>query len=106
MIHARDADADMAAILREEMGQGPFRAVLHCFTGGRALAETGLELGLSISFSGVVTFRGSDALRSIARDVPLDRILVETDAPFLSPQPLRGKRNEPANVVTHRGGAR
>ncbi len=99
VIHARDADEDVAAILRDEMGQGGFTAVLHCFTGGRALAETGIALGLSISFSGVVTFKGSDALRAIARDVPLDRILVETDAPFLSPVPLRGKRNEPAHVV-------
>lgn len=99
VIHARDADDDVAAILRDEMGQGPFKAVLHCFTAGRALAETGLALGLFVSFSGVVTFKGSDALRAIARDVPLDRMLVETDAPFLSPAPLRGKRNEPANVV-------
>ena len=99
VIHARDADDDVAAILRDEMGQGRFTAVLHCFTASRALAETGLELGLSISFSGVVTFKGSDDLRAIARDVPLDRILVETDAPFLSPAPLRGKRNEPAFVV-------
>ena len=99
VIHARDADDDVAAILRDEMGQGPFKAVLHCFTAGRALAETGLALGLFVSFSGVVTFKGSDALRAIARDVPLDRMLVETDAPFLSPVPLRGKRNEPANVV-------
>lgn len=99
VIHAREADDDMAQILRDEMGQGAFAAVLHCFTGGRALAEAGLELGLSISFSGVVTFKGSDALRAIARDVPLDRMLVETDAPFLAPQPVRGKRNEPAYVV-------
>ena len=99
VIHARDADDDMARILRDEMGQGTFRAVLHCFTGGRALAEAGLELGLSISFSGVVTFKGSDGLRAIAQDVPLERMLVETDAPFLAPQPVRGKRNEPAYVV-------
>lgn len=99
VIHAREADDDMARILREEMGQGAFGAVLHCFTGGRALAEAGLELGLSISFSGVVTFKGSGALRAIAREVPLDRMLVETDAPFLAPQPMRGKRNEPAYVV-------
>ncbi len=99
VIHARDADADMARILRDEMGQGAFRAVLHCFTGGQALAETGLALGLFISFSGVVTFKSSDALRAIAREVPLDRMLVETDAPFLAPQPVRGKRNEPAYVV-------
>jgi TatD DNase family protein len=99
VIHARDADADMASILRDEMGQGRFSAVLHCFTSSRALAETGIELGLYVSFSGVVTFKGSEELRSIARDVPLDRLLVETDAPFLSPVPFRGKRNEPAHVV-------
>lgn len=99
VIHSRDADQDMAAILREEMGQGRFTAVLHCFTGGAALAETGLELGLFLSFSGVLTFKGSEALRALARTVPLDRLLVETDAPFLSPQPFRGKRNEPAYVV-------
>lgn len=99
VIHARDADDDMARILRDEMAQGAFTAVLHCFTGGRALAEAGLALGLFISFSGVLTFKGSDALRAIARDVPLDRMLVETDAPFLAPQPVRGKRNEPAYVL-------
>ena len=100
VIHAREADEDVAAILRDEMGQGGFTAVLHCFTAGRALAETGLALGLSLSFSGVVTFKGSTDLRGIARDVPLDRILVETDAPFLAPVPMRGKRNEPS-FVTH-----
>ncbi len=100
VIHTRDADDDMAAILRDEMGQGRFSALLHCFTGSRALAETGLELGLSISFSGVVTFKNSSDLRAIARDVPLDRILVETDAPYLAPVPHRGKRNEPAFVAS------
>jgi TatD DNase family protein len=99
VIHTRDADDDMAAILRDEMGQGRFSALLHCFTGSRALAETALELGLSISFSGVVTFKNSSELRAIARDVPLDRILVETDAPYLAPVPHRGKRNEPAFVA-------
>jgi TatD DNase family protein len=99
VIHTRDADDDMAAILRHEMGQGRFSALLHCFTGSRALAEAGLELGLSISFSGVVTFKNSAELRAIARDVPLDRILVETDAPYLAPVPYRGKRNEPAFVA-------
>ena len=81
------------------MGQGPFSALLHCFTSSRALAETALGLGLSISFSGVVTFKNSGDLRAIARDVPLDRILVETDAPYLAPVPHRGKRNEPAFVA-------
>ena len=99
VIHAREADADMARILSEEMGQGRFRALLHCFTSSRALAETGLELGLYISFSGVLTFKNSADLRAIARDAPLDRVLVETDAPFLAPVPHRGRRNEPAFVV-------
>jgi TatD DNase family protein len=99
VIHARDADEDVANILREEMGKGAFRALLHCFTASRMLAETGIELGLSVSFSGVVTFKNSQELRDIARDVPLDRILVETDAPFLAPVPYRGKRNEPAYVA-------
>jgi TatD DNase family protein len=99
VIHARDADDDVASILREEMAAGSFQAVLHCFTSSRALAETGLELGLYISFSGVLTFKNSVELRMIARDVPLDRVLVETDAPFLAPVPHRGRRNEPAFVV-------
>ena len=99
VIHSRDADDDMAATLRDEMGRGPFTAVLHCFTSSAALARTGLELGLSISFSGVVTFKSSEALRDVARAVPLDRMLVETDAPFLAPVPCRGKRNEPAFVA-------
>ena len=99
VIHTRDADDDMAAILAQEMGQGRFRALLHCFTGSRELALTALKLGLSISFSGVVTFKKSDGLRAIARDIPLDRILVETDAPYLAPAPHRGRRNEPAFVV-------
>ncbi len=99
VIHARDADDDMAAILTDEMGQGEFRAILHCFTSTRALAETGLALGLYISFSGVVTFKKSDALRAIAHDAALDRVLVETDAPYLAPVPHRGRRNEPAYVA-------
>ena len=103
VIHTRDADADMAAILTDEMGQGRFRALLHCFTASRELAETALDLGLSISFSGVVTFKKSEDLRAIARDVPLDRILVETDAPYLAPTPHRGRRNEPAFVVATAG---
>ncbi len=99
VIHAREADDDVATILREEMAEGPFSAILHCFTSSRALAEAGLALGLTISFSGVLTFKNSADLRAIAADVPLDRLLVETDAPFLAPVPHRGKRNEPAFVV-------
>jgi TatD DNase family protein len=99
VIHARDADADVAAILEEESARGAFPAVLHCFTGGSDLARRGLALGLYISFSGIVTFKKSDALREIAGAVPLDRLLVETDAPYLAPGKYRGKRNEPAYVV-------
>jgi TatD DNase family protein len=99
VIHARDADADVAAILRDEMGKGAFKALLHCFTSSRALAETGLELGLYVSFSGVLTFKNSTELRGIARDVPMDRLLVETDSPYLAPVPHRGKRNQPAWVA-------
>ncbi len=99
VIHSRDADADMAAILSEEMQKGPFKALLHCFTSGPDLAETALALGAYISFSGVVTFKKSDDLRRIAEKVPLDRLLIETDAPFLAPTPHRGKTNEPAFVA-------
>jgi TatD DNase family protein len=99
VIHARDADEDVAAILRDEMGKGRFKALLHCFTASRMLAETGIELGLYVSFSGVLTFKNSAGLRDIARDLPLDRLLVETDAPFLAPTPHRGKPNQPAWVT-------
>ncbi len=99
VIHARQADDDMIAILREEMGKGAFPAILHCFTAGEALAMTGVELGLYVSFSGILTFKTSEELRRIARMVPRDRLLVETDAPYLAPVPFRGKRNEPAYVV-------
>lgn len=98
VIHARDADEDMATILREETGRGAFPFVLHCFSSGQILAETGVELGGYVSFSGIVTFRNSDELRSIAQALPPDRILVETDAPYLAPVPKRGRRNEPAYV--------
>ena len=99
VIHTRDAEDDTAAILKDEMGQGRFEAVLHCFTSSRALADAGLALGLSISFSGLVTFKNSAELRAIARDAPLDRLLIETDAPYLAPVPHRGRRNEPAFVA-------
>jgi TatD DNase family protein len=103
VIHARDADADMAKILTEESGKGAFPMVLHCFSSGRALAETGIALGAYVSFSGILTFKNSEALRDIARDLPADRILVETDAPYLAPPPHRGKRNEPAYVAQTAG---
>ncbi len=98
-IHARDADADTLAILRDEHAKGAFPAVLHCYTGGRELALRAVDLGLYVSFSGVISFKKTEALQEIARDVPLDRILVETDAPFLAPIPYRGKTNEPSYVV-------
>jgi TatD DNase family protein len=99
VIHARDADPDIARILEEETGKGAFAFVLHCFTGSPELARRGLALGGYISFSGVVTFKNAIALRDIASDVPLDRLLVETDAPYLAPEPLRGRANEPAFVA-------
>jgi TatD DNase family protein len=99
VIHARSADDDIAAILKEESGKGAFPFILHCFSSGRRLAEVGVALGGYVSFSGILTFKNSDELRSIARDVPRDRLLVETDAPYLAPVPHRGKRNEPAFVT-------
>jgi TatD DNase family protein len=99
VIHAREADADIARILKEETGKGAFPAVLHCFTGGRELAFTGIDLGLFVSFTGILTFKNSGALRDIAAALPADRILVETDAPYLAPGKFRGKRNEPSYVV-------
>lgn len=98
VIHSRDADEHTGRILDEEMAKGKFGAVLHCYTGGRALALHGVELGLYVSFSGVLTFNKSEALRAIAAEIPLNRLLVETDAPYLAPMPHRGKRNEPAFV--------
>jgi TatD DNase family protein len=89
----------MARILEEETGKGAFPAVLHCFTGGPDLAQRAIALGLFISFTGILTFRKSDALRAIARSLPAERVLVETDAPYLAPGQHRGKRNEPAYVV-------
>jgi len=99
VIHARDADGDIARILEEETGEGAFPAVLHCFTGGRDLAMRAIALGLSISFTGILTFKKSGELRAIAAELPADRILVETDAPYLAPGKFRGKRNEPSYVV-------
>jgi TatD DNase family protein len=99
VIHSRDADADTARILEEETGKGAFPAVLHCFTGGRDLAQRAIALGLSISFTGILTFKKSEDLRAIAADLPVDRILLETDAPYLAPGKFRGKRNEPSYIV-------
>jgi TatD DNase family protein len=96
IVHTRDADAETAAILAEEKVPS---GLIHCFSTGRQLAEKALELGFYISLSGIVTFKAAQALREIARDIPLDRMLLETDAPYLAPVPMRGKRNEPAFVV-------
>jgi len=98
VIHTREADEDTIAILREE-GGGELRGVLHCFTGDAALADAGLALGFFVSLAGIITFPKAEALRETVRRVPLDRLLTETDSPFLAPVPYRGKRNEPAFVV-------
>jgi TatD DNase family protein len=98
VVHTREADEDTLAILRDA-GAGEVAGVLHCFTGGNELADAALELGLYISLAGIVTFPKASALRDTARRVPLDRLLVETDSPFLAPSPYRGKRNEPAYVA-------
>jgi TatD DNase family protein len=96
VIHARSADDKMIAVLEDETGKGPFPAVLHCFSSGAELARRGVALGLYVSFSGILTFERSEELRAIAAEVPADRLLVETDAPYLAPEPFRGKRNEPS----------
>lgn len=100
VVHTRDADEDTARLLAAEYAAGAFTGLIHCFSSTQALADQALGLGLYISFSGIVTFKKADALRAVAATVPLERLLVETDAPFLAPGPKRGKRNEPA-FVTH-----
>jgi TatD DNase family protein len=99
VIHARSADDDVAAILEDETGKGAFPFILHCFSSGRRLAEVGVALGGYVSFSGILTFKNSGDIRVIAANVPRDRLLVETDAPYLAPVPHRGQRNEPSFVV-------
>lgn len=107
VIHARDADADMEAILAEGMARAPYPCVMHCFSSGPRLAQAALEMGFYLSMSGIATFPKSQDLRDIFAAAPLDRILVETDSPYLAPVPFRGKRNEPAQVVhTAQVGAR
>ena len=96
IVHTRDADVDTLRILEEEHANGPFPGVIHCFSASRALAEAAVDLGLYISFSGIVTFKNATELRETARTLPVERLLVETDAPYLAPEPKRGKRNEPA----------
>lgn len=99
IVHARDADDDLCRIMTEESGKGAFPGLIHCFSSTAKLARTALDLGMMISISGIVTFKKADELRAIVREVPLDRLLVETDAPYLAPVPKRGKRNEPAFVA-------
>ncbi len=99
VVHTRDADDDTAAILAEEYAKGPFSGLIHCFSSGPQLAQQALAIGFYISLSGIITFNKADALRDTVRALPLDRLLVETDAPYLSPVPKRGKRNEPAFVA-------
>jgi len=99
IVHTRDADEDMAAMLEEGVGAGPLKGVLHCFSSSKALADKALALGFYISISGIVTFKNAEGLRDIVRGLPLDRLLVETDSPFLAPVPMRGKSCEPAYVV-------
>lgn len=99
IIHTRDADADLMAILNEQMLYKPFKGMIHCFSSSEALAKTALDLGMYLSVSGMITFKKSEELRTIVKKLPLNRLLIETDAPFLAPVPYRGKRNEPAFVV-------
>ena len=99
IVHTRDADDDMAAVLKEEMGKGAFPGLLHCFSSGSPLAEVALGLGFYISFSGILTFKAAEEVRDAARLTPMDRLLVETDAPYLAPVPNRGKSNEPSFVA-------
>ncbi len=99
VVHTRDAEDDTAAILRDELGKGAFPGVLHCFTGSAKLARIAIDLGFYISISGIVTFKSAQALQAVARELPQDRLLIETDAPFLAPVPHRGKTGEPAFVA-------
>jgi TatD DNase family protein len=99
IVHTRESDADVLAMLRAARQRGPLSGVMHSFTGTAETAAECIELGLYISFAGMVTFKKSDALRAVAATIPAERILIETDSPYLSPQPLRGKRNEPAHLI-------
>ena len=99
IVHTRDADARTVEILTEEYAKGPFPGLIHCFTAGRELAESVIEFGFYISLSGIITFKNAEELRETIKRLPLERILIETDSPFLAPIPKRGKRNEPSFVV-------
>jgi TatD DNase family protein len=99
VVHCREAEADVAALLTEESSRGPLRGVMHSYSGDLQTAQACLALGMHVSFAGMLTFKSNEALRDVAKAVPLDRLLVETDSPYLAPTPLRGKRNEPGNVI-------
>lgn len=99
IVHTRDADQDTMEILQNEMEKGAFKGLIHCFTSSKELADKAIELGLYISVSGIVTFKNAGAIRDALKDVPIDRLLVETDAPYLAPMPHRGKRNEPSFTI-------
>jgi TatD DNase family protein len=99
IVHTRDADRDTAGVLREAMDKGPFTGVIHCYSSSPELAFAALEMGLYLGLGGILTFKRSDQLRATVRELPLDRLLLETDAPYLAPEPFRGKRNEPAYVA-------
>ncbi|MGL9726327.1 MAG: TatD family hydrolase [Wolbachia sp.] len=98
VIHTRNADSEMIDMLKSEMKAGTFSGVMHCFASSKELAYQAMDLGLYISFSGIITFKNASSLKEIAQNIPRERILVETDAPYLSPEPYRGKKNEPAMV--------
>ena len=99
VIHSREAEADTACILEDEMKKGVFKPLLHCFSSKAELARRGLAIGAYVSFSGILTYKNAEDIRTTAAEVPIDRLLVETDAPYLAPIPYRGKTNEPAFVV-------
>jgi TatD DNase family protein len=99
IVHTRNADEDTIALLREEMAKAPFTGVVHCYSSSPALGHAAVEMGMYLGIGGILTFKRSDELRATVRDLPLDRLLLETDAPYLAPEPHRGKRNEPAHVA-------
>lgn len=99
IVHSREAETDTARILADEFEKGPFKILLHCFTSGADLARAGLKLGACVSFSGILTYKSAENLRAVAAEIPMDRLLVETDAPYLAPEPHRGKDNEPAFII-------
>jgi TatD DNase family protein len=96
IVHTRDADDDTVALLEDEMARGPFTGVIHCYSSSRRLAQRAVAAGLYLGLGGILTFKKSDELRATVRDLPLDRLLLETDAPYLAPVPVRGRTNEPA----------